>query len=155
MARPTPPPPPLPRESRPASTAQTRREEAALDANSRFHFTDRRLGLIFAFMALLIGVGSFGTGTLVNRSNRNSPLIAQTARIVKNSDETLDIIRDSVEPEGARFKRGQAATAAAVASITDATQIAVYCGQRERTLEGIRTCVQSEFSKLRAAAAQP
>lgn len=103
-------------------------------------FTDRRLGLLIAFLALVVGAMAATTTASLRQSRSNGELL-------DNSTEVIEIIKDSVDPGGKRFKRGQAQTAAVVGQLNDVTVIAAYCGHQFKTLPEVRSCVASEFSK--------
>lgn len=96
-------------------------------------FTDRRIALLVAFLALIIG----------------SLAAASTAGYIQSrtNNDVLSIIKDSVDPGGSRYQRNQAQTAAAVGDINDITQYAVYCAGQFKDLPSIQGCVRAEYAR--------
>lgn len=62
--------------------------------------------------------------------------------------EILQRVKDCTEPTGGCFMRGQSNTAAAVASINNTIQVAVYCANQGGDLAAIQACVRREISRL-------
>lgn len=106
----------------------------------RVIFTDQRIGIILASIAMLLAAIVAVEAVRLQRGN-------QTRAVINRIDEVTAIVKDSVDPGGVRFKRGQDQTAAAITSINEVTQLAVYCGQKYTDIPSIQGCVLYEYRK--------
>lgn len=74
----------------------------------------------------------------------------------RHNGDVLAIIRDTVDPGGARYRAGQIAQARALSfleqSNRDANAVAIFCAHAVPSgdVAQIKTCVDDEFAKLRA-----
>lgn len=97
-------------------------------------FTDRRIALIVTFLALVVGAMAAATGAGIYQG--------------KSNGDVLGIIKDSVDPGGKRFQRGQEQTATAVSSINEVSVYASYCAQQTpKDLAAIQGCVRAEYAR--------
>lgn len=109
------------------------RVHRALPAATATVFTDRRIALLVTFLALVVGALAAATVVGISQSQSNG--------------EVLAIIKDSVDPGGKRFQRGQAQTAEAVGQINEVTQLAVFCAKKYDDVPSIQGCVLYEYRR--------
>ncbi len=103
-------------------------------------FTDRRIAVLVTFLALVVGsVAAVSVGGLYQGRDN--------ATVLDRVEETNRIIKDSVDPTGQRFQRGQAQTAEAVSAINDITVLAVFCGKQYAALLDVQGCVRAEWAR--------
>lgn len=76
-------------------------------------------------------------------------LIVQTYGIALNIKDTQARVISCTDPAGECAQRGEAATGAAVASISEASIIAAACADRPRsqTVADVERCVRAELAK--------
>lgn len=123
----------------PRKAAATKKKAAAkhvaraTPATTATVFTDRRIALLVAFLAILVGALTAATVSGVYESRSNG--------------DVLKIVKDSVDPGGKRFQRGQDQTAGAVRSINEISVLAAYCAHRSSDLPSIQACVLSEYGR--------
>lgn len=112
--------------------------------SGRFQWTDRKITLAFALAGMLLGglVAMTAAGLGQGRDNEAS---------LNETHELLEIVKDSVEPDGKRYQRGQAQTAAAVSTINEITILAAHCAKKHDDLVEIKICVQVEYERMRPA----
>lgn len=134
-----PPPPPLPgKAAAPVKQTATR---PLVAARKRWVWTDHRITTAFVAGGMVLGgLAAVGVSSLVQGRDNGSDITAQA--------EILHIIKDSVDPGGKRFQRGQAQTAAAVSSINEISVLAAHCAHKHQDLVAIQVCVQIEYQRM-------
>lgn len=104
-------------------------------------FTDRRIALLVTFLALV--VGALAAASVAGLT------------LTKSNNDVLEIVKDSVDPGGKRFQRGQEQTAAAVGAINEITILAAYCAKASTDLSTIQGCVRAEYARMHPETAAP
>lgn len=117
------------------------RVSRATPATTATVFTDRRIALLVTFLALVVGALAAATVTGLAQTHSNG--------------EVLNIVKDSVDPGGKRFQRGQEQTATAVSSINEISVYAAYCAHQSSDLKAIEGCVRAEYARAHPPSVPP